>query len=75
MILVFSVKESGRFQGYARLASESDKEHPPVRWVLPPAMSQRALSGIFKLDWINRSCRFLTFFVTCEKGIQVILHN
>ena len=54
MILVFSVKESGKFQGFARVASESDKDHTQVRWVLPPGLSQRALSGIFKLDWINR---------------------
>ena len=54
VILIFSVKESGRFQGFARVASESDKDHVQVRWVLPPGLSQRALSGIFKLDWINR---------------------
>lgn len=55
VILVFSVKESGRFQGFARVASESDKNGTQVRWVLPPGLSQRALSGIFKLDWINRN--------------------
>ena len=40
--------------GYARLASESDKNHPPVRWVIPPRLDPRLLSGVFKLDWINR---------------------
>lgn len=54
VILIFSIKESGRFQGYARLASESDKNHPPVRWVIPPRFDPRLLSGVFKLDWINR---------------------
>ncbi|ELT88031.1 hypothetical protein CAPTEDRAFT_225537 [Capitella teleta] len=60
VILVFSVKESGKYQGdffiscFARLASESDKTHPPIRWVLPPGLGQRAFNGVFKLDWINR---------------------
>ncbi|CAH1774580.1 unnamed protein product [Owenia fusiformis] len=54
VILIFSVKESGKFQGYARVAALSDKDHPPIRWVLPPGMTARALSGVFKLDWINR---------------------
>ncbi|XP_070196418.1 YTH domain-containing protein 1-like isoform X2 [Littorina saxatilis] len=54
VILIFSVKESGKFQGYARLAAESTKDHPPIRWVLPQGMNQRALSGVFKLDWIGR---------------------
>lgn len=54
VILIFSIRESGKFQGYARLASESDKNHPPVRWVIPPRFDARLLSGVFKLDWINR---------------------
>lgn len=54
VILIFSIRESGKFQGYARLASESDKMHPPVRWVLPPRLDPQILSGVFKLDWINR---------------------
>lgn len=54
VILIFSVKESGKFQGYARLAAESTKDHPPIRWVLPQGMTSRALTGVFKLDWIGR---------------------
>lgn len=54
VILIFSIKESGKFQGFARLAAESTKDHPPIRWVLPPGMTARALSGVFKLDWIDR---------------------
>jgi hypothetical protein len=54
VILVFSIQESGKFQGYARLASESDKSHPPVRWVLPPGLEAKVFSSVFKLDWINR---------------------
>jgi len=40
--------------GFARLATESDKNHPPIRWVLPAGMSARSLSGVFTVDWINR---------------------
>ncbi|XP_055885156.1 YTH domain-containing protein 1-like isoform X2 [Biomphalaria glabrata] len=54
VILIFSVKESGKFQGFARLSEESTKDHPPIRWVLPPGMTSRALSGVFRLDWITR---------------------
>jgi len=42
------------FLGFARLATESDKNHPPIRWVLPVGMPARSLSGVFTLDWINR---------------------
>ncbi len=53
VILIFSVKESGKFQGYARLCSSSDpRTH--VDWVLPPHMSSTLLSSPFKLDWISK---------------------
>lgn len=55
VILIFSVKESGKFQGFARVASESDRNHPLIRWVLPVGISARMLSGVFTLDWINRN--------------------
>lgn len=53
VILVFSVKESGRFQGIARLRQQSQKEYSPYpNWVLPPGMSKRVLGGVFKIDWL-----------------------
>uniref|UniRef100_A0A1I8HCN2 YTH domain-containing protein n=1 Tax=Macrostomum lignano TaxID=282301 RepID=A0A1I8HCN2_9PLAT len=52
--LIFSVKESGRFQGYARLAGPSEKSSNRVNWVLPPGLSHRALSGTFRIDWLSR---------------------
>ncbi|XP_057298801.1 YTH domain-containing protein 1-like [Hydractinia symbiolongicarpus] len=54
VILVYSVKESGRFQGFARLASESRHDGIPVPWVLPPGFDRRILGGTFKIDWLNR---------------------
>lgn len=54
VILIFSVKESGRFQGYARVAAESSHNIAPVNWVLPPGLSSKALGGIFKIDWVSR---------------------
>ena len=55
MILIFSVSESGRFQGYARLSSESrfDPELQ-VNWILPPSLTARSLMGVFKIDWITK---------------------
>lgn len=54
VILIFSVKESGKFQGFARLASEAKHGGQPMPWVLPPGMSAKALGGVFKLEWLNR---------------------
>ncbi|XP_067935438.1 YTH domain-containing protein 1-like isoform X2 [Watersipora subatra] len=55
VILVFSVKESGAFQGFARINGVSQKDGPKIAWVLPPGISAKALSGVFKLDWISRT--------------------
>jgi len=54
VIMIYSVKESGRFCGFARLASESRRDGPPVPWLLPPGLSAKALGGVFKIDWICR---------------------
>lgn len=62
VILIFSVKESGRFQGYARVAAESSHNIPPVNWVLPPGLNSKALGGIFKIDWVSR--KDLSFNIT-----------
>uniref|UniRef100_A0A0P4W125 YTH domain-containing protein n=1 Tax=Scylla olivacea TaxID=85551 RepID=A0A0P4W125_SCYOL len=62
VILIFSIKESGRFCGFARLSGESRRDLPPVTWVLPPGLSARALGGIFELDWVSR--RDLSFTKT-----------
>ena len=54
VILIFSVRESGSFQGFARVNGSSIKDGPKINWVLPPGISAKALSGVFKLDWISR---------------------
>eukprot|EP00794_Sanderia_malayensis_P007822 gene7822-8671_t len=60
VILIFSVKESGRFQGFCRLASESKRDGPIIPWVLPPGFDRRILGGVFKVDWLNRhECPFM----------------
>ena len=55
--MIYSVKESGRFCGFARLASESRRDGPPVPWLLPPGLSAKALGGVFKIDWICKKVR------------------
>jgi len=52
VILIFSVKESGKFCGLARLGTESRRDGTKVNWVLPPGLSARALGGVFKIDWV-----------------------
>ncbi|XP_041104386.1 YTH domain-containing protein 1-like isoform X5 [Polyodon spathula] len=54
VILVFSVRESGKFQGFARLSSESLHGGSPIHWVLPAGMNAKMLGGVFKIDWICR---------------------
>lgn len=62
VILIFSIKESGRFCGFCRLSGESRRDLPPVSWVLPPGLSARALGGVFEVDWVSR--RDLSFTKT-----------
>ena len=57
VLLVFSVKESGKFCGLARLATESRRDVPRVPWILPPGLSANALGGVFKIDWICKKVR------------------
>ena len=43
VLLIYSVKESGRFTGFARLASESRRDVPTVPWVLPHGLSAKGI--------------------------------
>lgn len=54
VLLIFSVRESGKFQGFARLSSESHHGGSPIHWVLPAGMNAKMLGGVFKIDWICR---------------------
>ena len=63
VLLIYSVKESGKFCGLARLATESRRDGPRVPWILPPGLSAKALGGVFKIDWICKKVRKLDFEV------------
>lgn len=67
VILLFSVKESGKFAGFARMAGESRHDVPSVEWELPPGISAKALGGVFEIDWICK--KELSFTCTTH------LHN
>ncbi|KAK7790182.1 hypothetical protein R5R35_002955 [Gryllus longicercus] len=54
VLLIYSVKESGKFAGFARLECESRRDVPPISWVLPHGLSANALGGVFKVDWVCR---------------------
>lgn len=62
VLMIFSVKESGKFCGFARLASESRRDGVTVPWILPPGLSARALGSVFKVDWINQLVKSLLPF-------------
>jgi hypothetical protein len=67
VILIFSVKESGKFAGFARMSGESRHDVPAVEWELPPGISAKALGGVFEIDWICK--KELSFTCTTH------LHN
>lgn len=67
VLLIFSVKESGKFAGFARMSGESRRDVPAVEWVLPPGISAKALGGVFEIDWICK--KELSFTCTTH------LHN
>jgi hypothetical protein len=67
VILIFSVKESGKFAGFARMSGESRHDVPAVDWELPPGISAKALGGVFEIDWICK--KELSFTCTTH------LHN
>lgn len=52
VMLIFSVKESGKFAGFARMMGESRRDVPAVSWVLPPGISAKALGGVIEVDWV-----------------------
>ncbi len=54
VLLIFSVVESGKFQGLARLSGECTfDEKEQFDWILPPTMNKSQM-GIFKIDWITK---------------------
>lgn len=52
VILIFSVQQSGGFQGFARMVSKSKPTSRVIPWVLPERMSNRSLGGVFKVEWL-----------------------
>ncbi|UXI17896.1 synaptojanin-1 [Sarcoptes scabiei] len=55
VILIFSVKESGKFQGFARLSSEAQYGLRPIPWILPPGLHECPFGGVFFIDWVCRN--------------------
>lgn len=52
VILIFSVQQSGGFQGFARMVSEAGPSSRPIPWVLPARLGQRSLGGVLKVEWL-----------------------
>lgn len=62
VILIFSVQQSGAFQGFARMVSESRHNRRSVPWILPERLRNRSLGGVFKVEWLCRN--ELPFYTT-----------
>ncbi len=54
MILIFSAKHSGAFQGYARMAHVSRPSDRDVGWKIPLCLRNQGFPRIIEIDWINR---------------------
>ncbi len=54
MILIFSAKYSGAFQGYARMAHVSRPDDRGIRWRIPPRLGNWVFKRVIEIDWINR---------------------
>jgi len=52
VILIFSVQQSGAFQGFARMTSPARPTTKPLPWVLPQRLSRSNLGGVFKVEWL-----------------------
>lgn len=52
VILIFSVAQSGHFQGFARMISESQQVAQPVPWVFPPRSGNVPLGGVLQVEWL-----------------------
>lgn len=67
VILVFSVQQSGAFQGFARMTSEPRPADKPLPWILPERLNRASLGGVFNIDWL----------CTCELSFNDVrdLHN
>lgn len=77
VILVFSAKESGKFSGFARLATCVDRSISPVPWVVPAELTLNLLKGTFRIDWICRNDLPFTFTTSlynpwnCNKPVKI----
>lgn len=77
VILVFSAKESGKFSGFARLATGVDRSISPVHWVVPAELTPNLLKGTFRIDWICRNDLPFSFTTSlynpwnCNKPVKI----
>lgn len=77
VILIFSAKESGKFSGFARLATGVDRSISPVHWVVPAELTPNLLKGTFRIDWICRKDLPFSFTTTlynpwnCNKPVKI----
>ena len=55
VILIFSVQQSGAFQGFARMISEAKPTAKPPPWVLPERLNKASLGGVFKVEWLCKN--------------------
>ncbi|CAF3619719.1 unnamed protein product, partial [Rotaria socialis] len=58
VILYISVRKSGRFQGIARLSSQSQNPNEVIPWILQDG--KKDVSDVFNIDWVTRQT--LPFF-------------
>ncbi|XP_063687892.1 YTH domain-containing protein 1-like isoform X1 [Bolinopsis microptera] len=55
VILIFSVRESGAFQGVARMMSMPRPNNGDVHWIVGSTPILRLLPNVFKVQWLDKS--------------------
>ncbi|KAL5250061.1 hypothetical protein ACHWQZ_G015959 [Mnemiopsis leidyi] len=55
VILIFSVRESGAFQGLARMMSMPRPNNGDVHWIVGSTPILRLLPNVFKVQWLDKS--------------------
>lgn len=55
VILIYSVRESGHFQGLARMMSMPRPNQGEVQWIVGHTPALRMLPNLFKIQWITKT--------------------
>lgn len=69
------MNQSGKFQGYARMARTSRSDNHGFPWKKSSRMSKETFSRVIKIDWINQYVNMhLVFYLFHILSIEILYH-